>query len=196
VEDVAAPLPVEIDHFHARLKGGSLVLLEWATKVENKNKTFIIERSLDGRRYEAIGKTGGADTSNELLRYTYADHQPPKGLAYYRLTQIGKASTYSYAAITSLAYTLNAAGVKISSATPNPFQNEFEIAFSSGQPCEVRISLYDEAGNTLHEETLQARAGDNRYRYPAAASLPRGTYVFTLIGPEKKLQTQILTKLP
>ncbi len=42
---------------------------------------------------------------------------------------------------------------------------------------------------------LQAQAGDNRYRYPHAASLSKGTYVFSMIGPEKKLKTQILTKI-
>ncbi len=105
-QHVEAPRPVQIDHFQAGLKGGSLVLLEWATNLENRNKTFVIERSADGKHYQAIGKTSGANTSAELLRYTYADHSPPQSQAFYRLIQIGKDNTYSYSAITRLAYDL------------------------------------------------------------------------------------------
>lgn len=195
-ENIEAPVPAQMSHFRANLKGGSLVLVEWATSAEYKNRTFVVERSMDGKVYEAIGKTSGADTSDELLHYTYADHKPPKDKAFYRLMQVSKGSTYSYAAITSLLYNLNAVGVKLKSATPNPFQREFEITFSAGQACMVTLTLYDQNGNTLHQEQLQAQAGDNQYQYPYAADLPKGTYVLTLIGPDKKLQTQILTKLP
>lgn len=193
-DSVAAPLAAHFDHYKATVKGGSLVMVEWATNEEYENKKFIIERSYDGTTFEELGKTSGSGTSQEILRYSYADHKLPEGSTQYRLKQISRDYTFSYAAITQLSHHAGASKLEIKQVSPNPFQETFEVTFNSGSKAPVKLTFYDQDGNTLHEETIQANAGDNAWQYPYAKDLPKGVYVLTLIGENKKLKTQLITK--
>ncbi len=82
----ANPLPIELLSFTAR-PDGDKVQINWVTATETNNDYFTVERSVDGRIFEAIGQLPGAGTSITPNYYAMTDVTPLKGLSYYRLRQ-------------------------------------------------------------------------------------------------------------
>lgn len=80
-------LPVELLRFHGRSEQGANIL-EWATASEENSDRFIVERSPDGIRFQAIAERDGAGTSSRLIEYAIRDDQPIPGMNFYRLRQV------------------------------------------------------------------------------------------------------------
>lgn len=87
VGDCLSPLPIQLIEFRGSSRPHD-VLLEWVTASEMNNKEFLIERSADGRTFEAIGTVPGAGYSTTRLEYTWIDDEPLPSAAYYRLRQM------------------------------------------------------------------------------------------------------------
>ena len=58
-----APLPIELIEFTANATGNA-VACEWTTATETNNDYFLLQRSVDLKTIEAIGKINGAGNSN------------------------------------------------------------------------------------------------------------------------------------
>ncbi len=81
-EDV---LPITLTHFSGQAQATG-VELRWETATEINNDFFTVERSADGRQFEAIGHVVGAGNTHQVMRYTYTD-ELVRGTHYYRLRQ-------------------------------------------------------------------------------------------------------------
>lgn len=80
-------LPVTLVDFSAKYHS-SAVHLVWNTASEINNDYFVIERSVNGVEFEAIGTIYGMGTTNMAQTYTYEDKEPLEGTVYYRLNQV------------------------------------------------------------------------------------------------------------
>ncbi|WP_158607197.1 T9SS type A sorting domain-containing protein [Pontibacter oryzae] len=95
------PLPVTLAMFRAKVaKNG--VLLEWSTATEINNDRFVLERSLDGKLFNAIGWVKGVGNSNATLKYKFLDATVPSGVTYYRLKQLDFDGKYEYSTVVSV----------------------------------------------------------------------------------------------
>ncbi len=81
------PLPVELLSFRAKGHKDKVVVCDWSTASEKNNDYFTVERSLDGKTFEYVGKVKGSGTTNETRNYTFTDGNPYRGVSYYRLRQ-------------------------------------------------------------------------------------------------------------
>ena len=86
-ECVQLALPVELLSFTGSLEGGE-VDLAWSTATETDNSHFLVERSVDGLTYAAIGRVEGAGTVGYVTDYQYTDGDFAAGVNYYRLRQV------------------------------------------------------------------------------------------------------------
>lgn len=77
-------LPSRLQSFQAAKKDNS-ALISWSTATESNSKSFIIERSTDGRTYSAIGTVAAAGQSQVVRQYQFTDGNPATGMNYYRL---------------------------------------------------------------------------------------------------------------
>ncbi len=98
-----APLPVELIEFNARPLANE-VQLNWATASETNNDYFTIERSTDGRSFEAIATVYGMGTITEISKYYHTDKNPLNGLSYYRLKQTDFDGQFSYSDIKTVEF--------------------------------------------------------------------------------------------
>jgi hypothetical protein len=80
-------LPVELSGFNAEKKSDG-IQLQWNTASERNTDRFIVERSMDGRNYRAIGMVTAAGNSSDNKAYSFKDVQPSNGKNYYRLQQV------------------------------------------------------------------------------------------------------------
>ncbi len=90
-------LPVQLSIFEGKLENDAVVL-RWRTESEQDNDYFQVERSLDGKSFEAIGKVQGEGTTVEVQEYSYIDASPV-ALNYYRLKQVDFDGSYAYSEV-------------------------------------------------------------------------------------------------
>lgn len=80
-------LPVTYSSIKATAKSEGHVI-EWTTASEFNASYFTVERSQDGKIYEALGTVQASGTTNTERSYKFTDSAPLAGYTYYRLRQI------------------------------------------------------------------------------------------------------------
>lgn len=122
-------LPVKLINFDGK-NTDSGNELNWTTAVEISNDYFDVERSVDGKTFESIGRVDGNGNSTVLTHYQFIDAKPLAGVSYYRLHQVDYDKAFENSPIVSVKNT-NGADDNISiSVSPNPINlstNSFEL---------------------------------------------------------------------
>lgn len=165
----ANPLPVQLTRFEAAPAGAHAVRLSWATAQELNSADFVVERSLDGRRFEPVGTVAAAGTSSSARHYTLLDTQLPTGAAllYYRLRQNDLDGKVARSEVRTVSLSAAAA----LTLAPNPTQG---VATLRGAAATVPVQVLDATGRLVLSTTTDA-SGTATLALPA--TLPRGLYV-------------------
>lgn len=122
---VGAPLPLNFTSFEAK-SANCAALLKWTYNTDEKISNFIIERSIDGHRFEAIAQLPENSTN-------FRDLHPATQQSFYRIkasTNYGKTYYTSTQSVSLNKDCFNDNSVKI---TPNPAQDEIKVSVSSGK---------------------------------------------------------------
>lgn len=115
----STPLPIKLIMFEAK-KVNSTSVLEWNTLLEENNKGFEIQRSLDGKNWEEIGYSNSKSEngySKVKLIYNFIDNNPEAGTNYYRLKQVDYNGNFAYSQVRQVLFTDQLPSVTI---YPNP----------------------------------------------------------------------------
>lgn len=91
-----APLPVDLSEFGAEA-GEKVNKIYWTTISEENSDYFIVERSLNGADWDAVGRISAAGNSTSTINYEMEDRAFTNFINYYRLKQVdkdGKTKTY------------------------------------------------------------------------------------------------------
>ena len=115
-------MPVETKYLNVYKKGKTVELL-WATASETNNDYFTIERSGDGKSYDAIGTIDGAGNSSKEISYEFVDEKPLSGINYYRIKQTDFDGQYSYSDIRSVRFK----GLNNVNVTPRTTEGQINI---------------------------------------------------------------------
>ena len=140
-------LPVELTTFTATAINQTIALA-WTTASEENNDYFQIERSLNGAKFEVLGKVKGTGTTLEPQAYSFVDAAPKAGVNYYRLKQVDYDGAFEYSNIV-------AAVVKYANqslfAYPSPTSDL--LVLESAVAIE-QIEIRDMAGRILNRQTF------------------------------------------
>src|SRR6188508_3341378 len=79
------PLPVELIDFSANCKDNKVVI-HWTSATETNNDYFTLEKSFDGKTFEAVSTLKGSGTTTEIHEYQATDEISLQTV-YYRLKQ-------------------------------------------------------------------------------------------------------------
>lgn len=134
-------LPIKLLYFTAKAQGHN-ALLNWTTSWEKENKVFIIERSQDGKSFEAIGSVNGQGSTTQLSTYEYIDQHPLPGTSYYRLKQVDINGTHTYSSIETVSFgVINSVEI-----FPNPANDYIKVMINNNQEEEYSIRVYSILG--------------------------------------------------
>ena len=136
--------PVEWLDFQARVDERTVVL-EWATATEYNNDHFVVERSVEGLMFEAIGSVDGVGNSRHIQQYQAVDERPLSGISYYRIRQVDFDGTSSYSQVVAVEMG-NARYIRV---YPNPVQDRFVLEMMPQVSGEIAVGLFDEMGRLL-----------------------------------------------
>jgi uncharacterized repeat protein (TIGR02543 family) len=130
-------------------KQNDQALLTWTTGTETNNKSFVVEHSINGSGWGAIGEVKGANNSITKNTYTYLHNTPAGGKNYYRIRQVDQDGRSTYSAVQTVQFEIRTS----LSVYPNPV---------TGGMLTVRVqkpgvlSIYTNNGQLLLNKKLDA----------------------------------------
>jgi hypothetical protein len=99
-------LPVKFSNLSANLIDG-IPHLNWSTYFEQNNDYFSVEKKVDGNQWDVLDKIKSKGNSNTKINYTFNDHTPMKGSAFYRIKQTDFDGKFTYSNVVNLKTALN-----------------------------------------------------------------------------------------
>ena len=166
----AANLPVELTAFTATPTTNA-INLNWTTASEIDNDYFVVEKSINGRDFRAIGQVEGMGSTTQTTEYNFSDNDPIQGVSYYRLKQVDFDSDVEYSQVLPVRYNRTIAV----SLFPNPTSDVLNINFESRANGQGTFQLLNANGRVVKEWTQAIVAGDNIIRTDVSR-LPSGVY--------------------
>ncbi len=185
----ATSLPIELIGFNGQLENEE-VLLDWATEVEINNAYFTIEKSTDGRNFEALGMVEGQGTSYEKHTYNLIDKNPTAGINYYRLSQTDFDKHQTYVGVVTI-QVLKEKEIEI---MPNPIHNNIlSFNYSTQDNGALEFAVYDVTGKLITNQIFSVEVGLNNQSLPLEG-LSGGVY-FVVAKQNEKVMTERFTKI-
>jgi hypothetical protein len=132
--------------------------LNWETANEYNTAHFNVERSVDGHKYETIGKVVASGNSNNA-KYSYIDYDADKqssSVLYYRLKMVDKDEDFKQSQIISLAINSSAVPVLV---YPNPVNDVLNLRVSLAGNDRVHIQVSDMQGQIIYRKSKYIRNG-------------------------------------
>lgn len=140
------PLPVQLLNFNA-IPLTSSVKVIWSTTSELNNDFFVVEKSIDGKLWNEIGRVEGADNSNSVSKYMLVDNAPVIGLQYYRLKQVDQNGEFTYSHIASARFTEEL--VDVVTISPNPAKDIFNVMLLNNEDENASVAIINSLGQTV-----------------------------------------------
>ncbi len=165
-------LPVTLIAFDARNANGK-AMLSWRTLGEVNNDRFVIERSVNGVNYNPL-KTVFAQIGNSNGSYTAVDHQPAKGINYYRLLQYDRDGQKKDLGIRTVKF--DAFESSIVQVYPNPTSGAFTIRTAPSPDKNRVVIITDIIGRVIKTQSIPTTG----ILTMETRDLANGTYTITI----------------
>ena len=144
-------LPIVLTSFTGETTENNTVNLSWEVLSQVNNDYFTIERSLDCREWEVVGKIEGAGNNNTGMSYNLLDDNPYRGLSYYRLSQTDYDGRYEiFDPISVEVSEYNTVGLNI---IPNPAIDyiQLELVYPYDHPINHDVKIYNSQGKEVYD---------------------------------------------
>ncbi|MFC5271092.1 T9SS type A sorting domain-containing protein [Adhaeribacter terreus] len=177
ISDENNPLPVSWLSFTAKATANGNVL-SWATASEKNSDKFVVERSVNGKAFEAIGAVKAAGNSSQILTYNFTDAMPAGAeKTYYRLKQTDFDGAFTYSTIVVVEKTVKGRSVD-ASVYPNPFAGTLNLKLQAADGVsEVKLISLD--GKEVYRKAIVSEANVTLSDLPV---LKPGMYLLQLHG--------------
>jgi hypothetical protein len=182
----AGVLPVEFGTLNASVKSQQQVELQWSTFQEINAASFMVERSTDGRTWQAVGKVLAKGSGQAITYYSFQDRNTPASLLFYRIKQLDADEKFQYSQIVKITVPGMNKGLAV---YPNPVNNTATFFSQEGFKNAQSIQVFNAMGALVL--TLPVQAG-NRINYSLGGLLP-GIYTVRLVEEGKTYaKTQLI----
>jgi hypothetical protein len=184
-------LPVSWKSFTAA-KGTDANILRWSTASETNNSHFEIQRSVDGKNFEAIAKVKGAGNSTKALSYSFNDVKVPSAkTTYYRLKQIDFDGKAEFSKTVSI---VNAdQKTSLGASLPNPFNTELNVNIHAVAASVATVEVMDMIGKTHYTSTEQLVEGSNKVSIETN-DMPNGIYFIRVTANGETFTQKVIKK--
>ena len=190
VHSYMTPLPVTLAYFRVDHAAAQGVNLSWATESESNFDVFIIERSVDGRNFEAAGSVKGAGVNTTTKQhYGFTDHTPRNGRSYYRLKIVDLDGSFEHSAIVMV--TLESAFNTTLRLYPNPVvESHFTLELNHIVEMPASLRVLDNTGFEVLSQAIE----DAHSVVELPASLKPGVYMVQINTFSSRHMIRIVVK--
>jgi len=185
-------LAVEFESLEVTSLSLGNVQLNWITAWEANSELFVIERSVDGQLFEAVGSQAAQGTSENAVHYEWVDQVPLLGQAYfYRVKEIDQNGSSMYSQVQEVFISQESAKLLQIYPQPAVLQTEIYFEYFSPAPQDLVYSLHNFEGQQLWQATHALSAGINRLVIPIEG-LKRGYYFLALTQEGEKIWKKLV----
>ncbi|MFD2246818.1 T9SS type A sorting domain-containing protein [Pontibacter ruber] len=179
-DNALSPLPVTLASFKGNVQNTATVL-NWSTATEINNEKFVIERSQDGRTFEAIGTVKGNGNSSVLLKYSFTDLNPLNGTNYYRLRQVDYDGTVNLSHVIALNFAGKLQAKELASVYPTLATSAVTIKVQAASGA-ATVQVTDAASKSI----AQYLSTTQQEIMLPVQNLKSGVYFVTVVDGEKR----------
>ena len=157
---------------------------------------YVIERSLDGEKFETIGTVENKAAVKEG-QFNFRDHFRTaialNNDFYYRLKQVEADGNIVYSKVL-IARMFNTRSLASLSVTPDPLANDILVNVQLNENSYVVMKVTDEKGNLILKEGQKAEFGANIYTLEGTHNLNPGLYTLEVTVNSKERMIMKLSK--
>ncbi|RAK65071.1 T9SS type A sorting domain-containing protein [Hymenobacter edaphi] len=169
------PLPVQLTSFTGKYLSRQ-VQLDWVTAQEKDADSFTVERSVDGKRFDAVTTVRAAGNSTTRREYSYLDATMRPGLNYYRLKQTDHDGTFTYSQIVPVQ-----AGAGEQALQAYGSGGALTVEMRTDAQCRA-FRVMDSMGRLVYTETLpEGATGFVTRQIPLRGNSGNGVYIVQAI---------------
>ncbi len=177
-------LPVELLSFTGYHDGQNNVL-NWITASEKNVEQFIVEKSIDGESYSAIGIVGANGNSIIPQDYKYYDSEFTQGNNYYRLKIVDTDGKFEYSNIIIIDVNktqLDDSPTQVISVYPNPTENKTNVEmYVNESKATFHIKVVNLLGQIMTTDLKTFSKGLNKFEIDAS-NYAQGAYVISIVN--------------
>ena len=184
-------LPVTYLSFTGKIEEATSVcnaksILEWTTVTELNHEKFVIERSLEGKKFEEVGTLQAKGAKNTLTDYIFTDENIEERVYYYRLKEVSPSDETTYSPI----ITLQVNADLFFKIFPNPISKgqKLHIYYPSSMQL---LRIQNSRGQLLFEEKQD---DTNHSHLEIPINLPKGMYFIQIYTQEKILYRRLIVE--
>jgi type IX secretion system substrate protein len=184
-----ALLPVTLRSFNVNY-ANKTATLKWTVSEETSIESYTIERSRDGRNFEAVGRV----TANNSTSYQYADNLSnfSGNALLYRLLIKEATGAKKYSNIVSLRLNSIGKGIQLS---PNPARSSTTVRIIAAKQGDATIRLMNMGGKTVRTQIQKVLSGVNSIQLSNLETLQSGLYnVQVILDGEIFVEKLIINK--
>jgi len=183
----AAVVPVGFENERAALVS-SKTNISWKMQTENDVINYVIERSVNGTKFDEIGSTPAAGS----IQYYYTDQSPLAGVNYYRIKAVQATGQIKYSNILKV---MNGKGNAALQVYPNPVKDKMaNVQLSNMDKGAYTISVFSQSGQKQFTRTIEHAGGSATISVPLPATIKTGMYVIRLDGDGVSLKQQLIVQ--
>ncbi|MEP7110800.1 MAG: T9SS type A sorting domain-containing protein, partial [Ferruginibacter sp.] len=135
------------------------VNLSWKTTREINCREFMVEKSLDGDKFNRFAVVSAKGNSIYENRYNATDDKPYPGYTFYRLKMLDNDGRFRYSGIVKIKTPQNA--VVVSSIFPNPASSKINFQIVADSRKTLTVQVFDLLGKKLADFALIVIRGVN-----------------------------------
>lgn len=185
-------LPVNLLYFAVE-KQGTNARLKWTTTDEVNFDHFVVERSLDGRNYTALGIV---QSRHSPLESSYSFDDNISGFSgqriYYRLRQVDIDNSFRYSRVLTLITNLN--GGLVLSGLVNPVKKTVRFQVATLQSGAAAIRICDNTGRVVYQQQKELLIGTNAIELTNLPGLAPGVYLLSVeAGDQRQVAKMVVS---
>lgn len=165
----SVPLPVKIASFSGKINAERLVQLNWKVSEQIDIQYYEIEKSLNAKNFEPIGKLLANNTT--FTEYQYLDAEPQLGTNYYRLKTVEMDGKINYSKMISVEYENETTHL----VYPNPSTQFLKIE-NLPKSAQKIIEIFDSKGALVKTISLAGA------EFLDISDLKKGLYILKIPG--------------
>jgi hypothetical protein len=168
-------LPVTLLEFKGNLNNGN-IRLNWVVSNEVSMSHYIVERSIDGASYKAVGAQVKALGNSGNINYSLIDNVSDLNTTtvYYRLVQVGKDGSSRLSNV--ITFKLQGKAVNSLVVNPNPAKTFFVVRINATKDGNANIRVVDLAGRVVLQQNNKVATGLTAITFNNIANIAAGTY--------------------
>ena len=190
--DYGVTLPVSIIKFDGKQNNGES-WLSWQTTPESTEDRFVVERSANGRNFDAVGEvkaSAAVAAPNGNRQYQFTDRNAPIGSFWYRLKIIDRYGPEKYSSIVNI----NTKAQAIAKIYPTLIDQTKQLFIQTDRStADMEIVIRNISGQQVLVKKLGQMARGQIATLPLQdAPLSKGTYVVQVLADGAFLHKQMI----